>query len=321
MLGVVYAAVAAMLFGSAYVATAFQLRSFTPLDGALWRAGLASFALGGALAVARLRRPRPVSAALPGTGPSAPMPAPLARLARLAVLGALGGLFFLVGMNLAVSIVGATITSFVAGLYAVLAAVLAPLVLGERLERAALAGFGVALAGAALLAELDPARASAAGLVAGLVAATCFALFLVLSRRWSRQYRLRPELVSLSNLLVTVVGLLVIVGLTDPARLVPAALRPEAAVALVWLAIAAIGGQLLVVASVRRIDARRSSSFLLLNPVTATILSALLLGEVPSPVQLLGGALVLVGMGLATGALAPIARAARHGPATVEPKG
>ncbi len=51
------------------------------------------------------------------------------------------------------------------------------------------------------------------------------------------------------------------------------------------------------------IPAQRSAAFLLLNPITATVLAAILLGERPSPIQLLGGILVLVGIALATGAL------------------
>jgi drug/metabolite transporter (DMT)-like permease len=40
--------------------------------------------------------------------------------------------------------------------------------------------------------------------------------------------------------------------------------------------------------------------FLLLNPITATVLAGVLLGSVPTPVQLVGGLLVLLGMAAAT---------------------
>ena len=43
--GTVVAAFAAAMFGSSYVATAFQLHGFTPLGGALWRSGFASVVL------------------------------------------------------------------------------------------------------------------------------------------------------------------------------------------------------------------------------------------------------------------------------------
>jgi hypothetical protein len=50
-----YAALAAMAFGSAYVATSFALRAFGPLQVAAWRSVVAAVALGIVLA-ARGRR-------------------------------------------------------------------------------------------------------------------------------------------------------------------------------------------------------------------------------------------------------------------------
>ncbi len=304
--GQLYALGAALLFGSAYVATAFQLRSFAPLSGALWRSALATVVV--IVAV--------VLGALPPALPAPAGTAQRARLARLAILGVFGGLLFIVGLNLAVKAVGATIPSFVAGLYAVLAALLAPVVLGERLGRSSLAGFVVALVGAALLAELDPTSTSVPALVAAFAAAVSFALYLVLARRWSRPYGLGATLATAA------LGLLAFLLVTDPGSIVPAAPSPVSLLALGWLVVASVGGQLLVVASVRRIDARRSAAILLLNPITATILSALLLGERLAPVQVAGGGLVLLGMGLSSGLLwDPCLRApepARPAPSTGE---
>ena len=241
--------------------------------------------------------------ALPPAPPAPAGTAQRARLARLAILGVFGGLLFIVGLNLAVKAVGATIPSFVAGLYAVLAALLAPVVLGERLGRSSLAGFVVALVGAALLAELDPTSTSVPALVAAFAAAVSFALYLVLARRWSRPYGLGGPLVAIATLATAALGLLAFLLVTDPGSIVPAAPSPVSLLALGWLVVASVGGQLLVVASVRRIDARRSAAILLLNPITATILSALLLGERLAPVQVAGGGLVLLGMGLSSGLL------------------
>lgn len=42
------------------------------------------------------------------------------------------------------------------------------------------------------------------------------------------------------------------------------------------------------------IPATRSAAFLLLNPITATVLAAALLGERPAPLQVAGGGLVLL---------------------------
>ena len=221
-------------------------------------------------------------------------------IAHLAIVGALGGAIFLVAMNLAVAGVGATIASFVAGLYAVLAAVVAPFVLRERLSPRALVGFIVALAGTALLAELDLNARGIEGIAWGLVGATSFAFFLVLSRKWGREDGLDGLVIALATMAVAAITLGLIVIVIRPASLAPASIAPEATAAMAWLVVAAAGGQALAAASVGLIPASRSAAFLLLNPIVATVLSFALLGERPSGIQLLGGVLVLAGIAAAT---------------------
>ncbi|MGC8633636.1 MAG: DMT family transporter [Candidatus Limnocylindrales bacterium] len=302
-LGAAAAAATAVLFGSSYVATAVALRSFTPLATAGWRGLLASLAVAAALATGAL-----------GPRPARPT---LGQVARLAVLALVGGPVFIVAMNVAVDHAGATITSFVAGLYAVLAAALAPLVLRERLSRTAAAGFVLALAGTALLAQLRLSGSAVEGIGTGLLAALSYALFLVLSRRWSVPWALPGSLITLAMALGTGVPIAAWLVLSDPAALVPPVIRPDAAAALVWLGVApgAIAPVLLV-AAVRRLDARRSSAYLLLNPVSAALLSPVVLGEWLQPDQLLGGLLVLAGIAAASGAVGSRAdgRSSRFGP-------
>lgn len=106
--------------------------------------------------------------------------------------------------------------------------------------------------------------------------------------------------VAFANCALAAVVLGGLVLATDSALLAPANPPVEAVVALGWLAVVAALGPVLMVASVRLIEAARSAAFLLLNPITATILAAILLGERPSPLQLAGGAVVLLGMAVAT---------------------
>jgi probable blue pigment (indigoidine) exporter len=285
------AASAAVLFGTAYVATAFALRSFTPLATAGWRGLLASAALA-------------IVMALGGLGPRPSRPTRSQAL-RLVALGLVGGPIFIVAMNVAVAHAGATIASFVAGLYAVLAAVLAPVLLRERLAPVAAAGFVLALLGTLLLAELQVSGPTLTGIGVGLGAALSYALFLVLSRRWSAPWRLSGAVLVLTSVLATGLPIMAWLLVTDPASLLPAGIRAEAVFALVWLAVVpGAAAQLLVVAAVRRLDARRSSAFLLLNPVSAAAFSWTLLGERLSPVQLLGAVLVLAGIAAASGGFA-----------------
>ena len=286
-----------MGFGSAYVATSFALTAFEPVPTAAWRSFLAAIAVGGIVSCA---------GAADGTarGRLGPMPAVepggTQRAIRLLVLATLAGPLFLAAMNLAVAHVGASIAAFVAGLYAVMSAVIAPILLPERLTLRVLAGFVLALAGTALLAELDPDATDVAGMGWGILAALSFALYLVLARRWSARYRLDGLTVAFANCALAAVVLGGLVLATDPALLAPANPPVEAVVALGWLAVVAALGPVLMVASVRLIEAARSAAFLLLNPITATILAAILLGERPSPLQLAGGAVVLLGMAVAT---------------------
>lgn len=289
--GEVYAALAAMAYGSSYVAAAFALRSFHPLALAVDRAALAAIPLA-ALMVLQRR----------GSSNAAkdPPPAMGARPLRLGVLGACGGLVFLVGQNLAVQASGATVAAFVAGLYAVLAAVAAPFFLPERLTVRVLGALALALLGTALLAELDPAHTNLAGIGWGLMAATSFALYLVLGRRWASPYRLSGVAIAFATVAIAGIGIGAAVAISDPASFVPAGIRIDALLALMWLAFTIAAGQILVMASVRRIPASRSAAFLLLNPVTALLLAIVLLGERPSPLQLLGGLLVLAGIAAAT---------------------
>jgi drug/metabolite transporter (DMT)-like permease len=298
-LGMAASAAAAVLFGTSYVATAFALRSFTPLAATSWRGLLASAGLAVLVWLGRL-------------GPRAPRPT-RGQLVRLAVLALAGGPVFIVAMNVAVEHAGATITSFVAGLYAVLAAVLAPVLLRERLTPAAMVGFVLALAGTLLLAQLRATGSTLLGIGVGLGAALSYALFLVLSRRWSVAWRLPGSLVTLSLVLVTGVPLGGWLLVTDPGALLPRDVRPESLVALAWLAIfPSVVAVLLVVAGVRRLDARRSSAFLLLNPVAATLLAWALLGERLGAGQWLGAGLVLGGMAAASGAATWLAGSGRR---------
>ena len=297
--GELFAALAAMGFGSAYVATAFALTAFQPVPAAAWRSLLAAVAVGG-IVLLRGRGGPSTAATQPDATTTQPDPGTAQRAVRLLVLATLAGPLFLASMNLAVAHVGAAIAAFVAGLYAVMSAVIAPVLLPERLTARVLAGFVLALLGTALLAELDPDATDVAGMAWGIVAALSFALYLVLARRWSTRYRLDGLTVALANCALAAVVLGGFVLATDPALLAPASPSAEAVVAIGWLAVVAALGPVLMVASVRLIEAARSAAFLLLNPITATILAAILLGERPSPIQLVGGIVVLLGMAVAT---------------------
>lgn len=287
--GLALAGGAAILFGTSYIATKAALVSFSPIAIGAWR-GVGALLL--TLVVLAVREPA-----------SLRPPADRGRLLRLAALGSLAGPGLVVGMNLAVSAMGATVAAFVAGLYAVIAAMLAPVVLAERLSPGAIAGFATALAGTALLAELDPASASLGGIAAGLGGAVSYALYLVLSRRWGRLPGglASPGTISLA-IFVATSAILLPLGLLEGIELVPPAVEPEAIIAIAWLAaFPSVLANLMILGSVRRVAARRSSSLLLLNPVSAAVMAAFLFGERLSPPQLAGAGLVIAGIAISNG--------------------
>ena len=289
-LGLAYAAVAAIIYGAAYPATAIALRSFTPLA----IAGIAcTIALPLVILLAWIGwLPRPNLAGLGGP-----------RLARLVVLAALGGVLFIAATNVAVALSGSTITGFVAPLYAVAAAVLAVPILGERLRWSAVGAFALALVGTALLAGGTPGPDALAGVAFAVLAAVLFGLYIVFARRWSAPYRLDGTLVTIANLVGRGPVLLLIEAMRSPTTLVPAGgPDPAAVIAVLTIAVGSSStANLLLMASVRRVPAGRTSAALLLTPISSAIIGAVLLSDHLDPIQLAGAGLILVGIAIASG--------------------
>lgn len=291
-LGLAFAAAAAILYGAAYPATAIALRSYTPLAIAAIACTLALPVVITLSSIGWLPRPQVAGLDRP-------------RLLRLAILSGLGGLLFIAATNTAVALSGPTITGFVAPLYAVGAALLAVPILGERLRPTALAAFGVAIVGTALLAGGTPSLDSVLGVAMGVLAAVLFGLYIVLARRWGARYRLDGTLVTIANLVGRGPVLLVIEGLRSPGTLFPADADPAAVVALLTIAFGSSStANLLLMASVRRVPSARTSAALLLTPISSALLGGLLLQETLEPLQLVGAALVLAGIAAASGTIA-----------------
>ncbi|MFN8621157.1 MAG: DMT family transporter, partial [Chloroflexota bacterium] len=284
---------AAVGFGAAYPLTAVALRSFAPLGAAAIQSSIALVIV---LALAATRvLPRPGAGARSRDG-----------LVRLLVLGLLGGVGFITGMNVAVHLAGPAITGFVASLYAVFAALFAVPLLGERLRPATVAAFGLALVGTLLLAGFEPLDTNVAGIAFGLFAAVAFGLYLVLSRRWIASTGLDGTSITMANLIGRGPFLLVVQLLLDPAGLRPDPLLPESAVALVGLVLLpSLMSQLLIVASVKRVPARRTSASLLITPLTSAAISVAFLGDHLTPIEAAGAFLVVLGIAGASGAVGP----------------
>lgn len=277
--------IVAILWGSAFPVTRILLEEMPPLGAAAWRT---LFAAGGVALLVALR-----------SGPGQLRPAGTRR-GRLALLAVLGGATFLIGMNLGVALTGASITSFVTGTYPLLAVVVATVVLREHLPRPALLALVAAAIGLVLLARPGGAHVELIGVAAGLMAALSFAVYMVLARRWADPVHL-PALtlafwLLVSSVVVTGLGQLVV----DPAGLVPD-LSLSGWAALLWLALpaSALPHSLLIV-TMRRLPANRAAPFLLLMPISGSLIAAFLLNERLDLLQLVGAGLILAGIGAAT---------------------
>jgi DME family drug/metabolite transporter len=311
LIGSLLAIATAVIWGTSWVATGLVLRDFSPEAVAAWR-GAGSFALIAALLALRPSREL-------GLQRAGQRRAQSGRLLRYLILALLGGPWFVLGMNFAVELTGATISGFVAGIYPVIAAAAAPLLLPERPSWAAIGGLLAAFVGVLLLAGFDPIGLPLEGIVVALAAAVSFALFLLLSRRWSGAWGLSVMRIAAANFaLLTVVAVPLALLLGAEPLSVGAVLPATGAgewLAMGWLILGpGVLANLFVLASVRRLPAHESSAYLMLSPLTAAVLAAWLLNERLAEMQLLGSALVLAGIAAATVQLGRLVGIGRYGP-------
>jgi drug/metabolite transporter (DMT)-like permease len=215
-----------------------------------------------------------------------------------------GGVFFAVDLLLwhhSIGDIGAGLATVLANVQVVLVPLVAWAVLSERPGRQILAALPIALLGVVLISGVlehsaygrDPLRGALFGLGAGIA----YVGFLLLLRQGGADLR-RPagplfDATAVATILCTVIG--VIVGDADLAPDWPGA---------GWLIVLALTSQvvgwLLITVSLPRLPAALTSLLLTVQPVGSVILAALIFGEAPSDVQLLGVAAVLGGLVIAT---------------------
>ena len=283
--GEVLMVLVAILWGSAFPVTRVLLQEMPPLGAAAWRTLLAAL---GVAAFAALRGEFGLL-----------RPAPEDR-GRLEVLALLGGATFLIGMNLAIFLTGASITSFVTGTYPLLAVVVAAFLLGEPLGRRGLGALVVAALGLVLLARPGGAHVEVIGVLIALGAALSFATYLSLARLWADPIRLPTLTVAFWLLISSLVVSTLLQAFVDPGALVPH-LSLKGLSALLWLALPASAlPHVLVISTLRRMPASRAAPFLLLMPISGALIAAALLGERLDQIQLAGAALILLGIAAAT---------------------
>ncbi len=273
-----YAAIAVtvLLWGSAFPAIAVALRAFTPAQLSVLRLAVASAALGIAAPLLRLGRPA-------------------ARdLWRIALAGLTGMTLYQLLLNGGQRTVPAGTASLLVATAPIGTALLARAVLGERLRPRQWAGTGVAFCGAALLALRDGGLQVDGAAVAVLAAAGCQAAFFVVQKPLLDRYR-AVEVTAWAMWAGTALAL----PFGGGALGAVAAATPGELAALAWLGVgASAAGFIAWAVALARLPAGAGANALFLVPCVALAVAWPLLGEVPGPPALAGGALCLVGVGL-----------------------
>lgn len=174
----------------------------------------------------------------------------------------------------------------------VIVALLAPGVLGERVNRGHALALGLATAGTAcfLVGHGGLDRRAMGGVALMLASMTAFAIYTLLSKK--AMSRREPLAVATGSFLIGAAGLLPVTWLHDgPPWRIEAAHHWLAILYLSLLATAAGYGAYFH--GMRRLPASRAAMTFFLKPVLATALSALLIGERPTAWSLLGGVLIV----------------------------
>jgi drug/metabolite transporter (DMT)-like permease len=219
-------------------------------------------------------------------------PAPLEARARWIArgLGALfaGNIFLLFNAFAVVEVPIAILTYFVYPLLTGLAAAATGL---ERLTWRGAAAALIAFLGLGVMLGANPTGLAAIGIAAALAAACCRVVMLLITR--GMLGGADPILITWHSLVASTV-VLAAASLAMLDWQAPQTLRGWAS--LCGLSIAVTGGMLGVFASTVRIGPFRTALFMNLEPLLATIGSALLLTEVITPLQALGGAVMIAAL-------------------------
>jgi drug/metabolite transporter (DMT)-like permease len=200
-----------------------------------------------------------------------------------------------------IAAVGAGLATVLANTQVAIVGLLAWLLLGERPDRRSLGAVPLVLGGVVLISGVADRGAygedPAAGVVFGVVTALMYSGYLLVLRAGNRDLRRPAGPLFDATASATVAAALAGAVLGD----LDLAVTWPAHGWLVALALTAqVLGWLLISTSLPRLPALGTSLLLTIQPVGSVILGILLLEENPSTLQLIGVAIVLVGLGIAT---------------------
>jgi drug/metabolite transporter (DMT)-like permease len=226
------------------------------------------------------------------------------RSRRDRMLAWAAGLFFAADLTFwhhSIEAVGAGLATVLGNTQVVFVALLAWAALGERPESRSLVAIPVVFLGVTLISGVIGSGAygddPALGVVFGVLTGIAYALFILILRHGSSDERSPAgplfDATASAAVFSAIGGIAVgdidwVPGLESQAWLVLLALSSQ------------VLGWLLISVSLPRLPAVLTSIVLMLQPVSTVFLGALLLSEAPSAVQLLGVAIVIAGVAVAT---------------------
>jgi drug/metabolite transporter (DMT)-like permease len=262
-----------LLWASAFPAIAVADRGLGSAGLAVARLVIASAALAAVAPFLGVRRPR------------------RADLPLIALCGLAGMTWYQLLLNAGERVVPAGTASLLVATAPVYAAVLAAMFLGERPGRRWWAGSAVALAGTAVIAVSHGLGFGASALVV-LAAAVLQGVFHTAQKPLLRRYT-GFEVTAYAMWAGTV---FILPWAGSLLRALPhAGVGPIGAAAFLGVAPSAIGFVLWAYA-MARMDVGRVTTSLYLVPAAAIVISLVWLGQVPGPVELIGGAIALAGV-------------------------
>lgn len=287
-----------MIWGGTFVAGRFLAGSLSPIFAASLRFLLASTALLGFLWLARIPLARPTPK----------------QWLQLALLGFFGIFFYNLCFFYGLQYINASRASLIVALNPAVIGLASWWLFKERLGRVKTAGIAICIVGAALvIVSRNPQLLAATpdAWIGDLLILGCvlsWGVYSLFSRELNQT--LGPVQTVMFSILIGTVMLWIL-----------AAVRGELSWQVLndlglaqWLSLIYLGvlGSALAYIGyydgIRKIGATRSGVFIALNPLTAVLLGALLLGEQLTPAIYVGGGLILSGIYLCNKALAPGAK-------------
>lgn len=173
---------------------------------------------------------------------------------------------------------------------------LSPLIFGEKLTGGKIAGFIAVACGAFLIAAQGlGGNMPIAGIVCGIASAFCYVLMVIASKGAPHIEGLENSTLQVSAAFVTA---LVLTLITQGA---PSFLSASVAASIDWHAVVMLGvvntgiGCLLYFSAVAKLSVQTVAVVGYLEPLSAVVFSAVLLGEAITPVRLMGAALIIGG--------------------------